>query len=177
MRGQRPGAQGCIWIIGNRRWHDVGRGLRLCNVYPGEMQWIKTKSPSTQPNTSKGPWNPWEEDTSLDSLFMARMRQDLMDRDGFSKKVTRHQCLIPRRLNCRSPNAEYRKIVSDGDVRHDRASQLPPFREERNHPLTTRRYYTVRWSIGFRNKSAFDSDLIQEIKALILIGLAAKYGK
>lgn len=126
----------------------VGSGMLWGEAYDyamcilEEMQWIKTKSIHAA-EFFHGTLELLEEDTSLILLYGEDETRPLMDRVmNFSKKITKTiNVFDTKEVDLPFTNPEFRKIVSPL-VMYAITERLSCFLEkERNHPLTTRRYY------------------------------------
>jgi len=126
----------------------VGSGMLWGEAYDyamcilEEMQWIKTKSIHAA-EFFHGTLELLEEDTSLILLYGEDETHPLMDRVmNFSKKITKTiNVFDTKEVDLPFTNPEFRKIVSPL-VMYAITERLSCFLEkERNHPLTTRRYY------------------------------------
>lgn len=107
-----------------------------------EMQWIKTKSIHAA-EYFHGTLELVEEDTSLILLYGEDETRGLMDRVlEFSRKITKVINIFDtKEIELPFTEAEFRKIVSPM-VMYAMTERLSCHLEkERNHPLTTRRYY------------------------------------
>ena len=126
----------------------IGAGMMWGEAYDyamcilEEMQWIKTKSIHAA-EYFHGTLELVEEDPSLILFYGEDETRPLMDRVmDFSKKVTKViNVFDTKEIELPFTDAEYRKIVSPM-VMYAMTERLSCHLEkERNHPLTTRRYY------------------------------------
>lgn len=126
----------------------VGSGMLWGEAYDyamcilEEMQWIKTKSIHAA-EYFHGTLELVEEDTSLILFYGEDETRPLMDRVmNFSKKVTKAiNVFDTREIELPFADAEYRKIVSPMIMYVITERLSCHLEKERNHPLTTRRYY------------------------------------
>ena len=107
-----------------------------------EMQWIKTKSIHAA-EYFHGTLELVEEDTSLILFYGEDETRPLMDRvKNFSEKVTKVINIFDtKEVELPFKDAEYRKIVSPMIMYAITERLSCHLEKERNHPLTTRRYY------------------------------------
>ena len=107
-----------------------------------EMQWIKTKSIHAA-EYFHGTLELVEEDTSLILFYGEDETRPLMDRvKNFSEKVTKVINIFDtKEVELPFTDAEYRKIVSPMIMYAITERLSCHLEKERNHPLTTRRYY------------------------------------
>ena len=126
----------------------IGSGMMWGEAYDyamcilEEMQWIKTKSIHAA-EYFHGTLELVEEDTSLILFYGEDETRPLMDRVmNFSQKVTKViHVFDTKEIELPFTRPEYRKIVSPM-VMYAMTERLSCHLEkERNHPLTTRRYY------------------------------------
>ena len=107
-----------------------------------EMQWIKTKSIHAC-EYFHGTLELVEEDTSLILFYGEDETRPLMDRVmNFSQKITKViNVFDTKEVELPFTKAEYRKIVSPMVMYAITERLSCQLEKERNHPLTTRRYY------------------------------------
>ena len=107
-----------------------------------EMQWIKTKSIHAA-EYFHGTLELVEEDTSLILFYGEDETRPLMDRVlNFSQKVTKViNVFDTKEIELPFTQAVYRKIVSPMVMYAITERLSCHLEKERNHPLTTRRYY------------------------------------
>ena len=126
----------------------IGSGMMWGEAYDyamcilEEMQWIKTKSIHAA-EYFHGTLELVEEDTSLILFYGEDETRPLMDRVmNFSQKVTKVINIFDtKEIELPFTRPDYRKIVSPM-VMYAMTERLSCHLEkERNHPLTTRRYY------------------------------------
>lgn len=126
----------------------IGSGMMWGEAYDyamcilEEMQWIKTKSIHAA-EYFHGTLELMEEDTSLIMFYGEDETRPLMDRVmNFSKNVTKIiNVFDTREVELPFTNAQYRKIVSPLIMYAITERLSCHLEKERNHPLTTRRYY------------------------------------
>lgn len=126
----------------------IGSGMQWGEAYDyamcilEEMQWIKTKSIHAA-EYFHGTLELVEEDTSLILFYGEDETRPLMDRVmNFSQKVTKSiNVFDTKEIELPFTEAAYRKIVSPMVMYVITERLSCHLEKERNHPLTTRRYY------------------------------------
>lgn len=125
----------------------VGSGMLWGEAYDyamcilEEMQWIKTKSIHAA-EFFHGTLEIVESDTSMILLFGDDQTRPLMDRVyNFANQITKEICIFDTKEIALPLDDEFRMIVSPIIVYAILERLSSHLEKQRNHPLTTRRYY------------------------------------